>query len=150
MSTQPELVFEPFPSDELRRFIQDNVASYTMVLTGALDYQPVGYFLRQPRGEWIGGCLGYVWAEYLHVQWLWIAGASRGQGLGARLLQAAETMGRENGAFHATLDTFNPAAKEFYIRLGYEVFGVLEDYPRGFRKFFLRKQLAHPDAGSTS
>ncbi len=98
MLDEPELLFEPFPSDDLRRFIEDNVATFTMAMTGALDYQPVGYFLRQERGEWVGGCLGYVWANYLHVQWLWVAASLRGRGYGARMLRAAEAMAVENGA----------------------------------------------------
>jgi ribosomal protein S18 acetylase RimI-like enzyme len=145
MVDEPELLFEPFPSDDLRRFVEDNVATFTMAMTGALDYQPVGYFLRQERGEWVGGCLGYVWANYLHVQWLWVAASLRGRGQGTRLLQAAETMAVENGAARATLDTFNPAAKAFYLRQGYEVFGTLTDYPPGYSKFFLRKTLFGPD-----
>jgi ribosomal protein S18 acetylase RimI-like enzyme len=144
MPEQPELIFEPFPSDDLRRFIEDNVSTFTMAMTGAVDYQPMGYFLRQERGEWVGGCLGNVWAEYLHVQWLWVAPSLRGRGLGATLLRAAETMGQDNGAAHATLDTFSPVAKRFYLRQGYEVFGTLEDYPPGYSKFFLRKKLGRP------
>lgn len=141
MPEVPELVFEPFPADELRRFIEDNVTTFTMAMTGALDYQPMGYFLRQDRGEWVGGCLGHVWAEYLHVQWLWVSGALRGRGHGARLLRAAETMAMENGAAAATLDTFNPQAKAFYLGQGYEVFGTLENYPAGHTKYYLRKTL---------
>jgi ribosomal protein S18 acetylase RimI-like enzyme len=144
MANEPELLFEPFPSDDLRRFVEDNVATFTMAMTGALDYQPVGYFLRQERGEWVGGCIGYVWANYLHVQWLWVAGALRGRGLGSRLLRAAETMAAENGAARATLDTFNPTAKAFYLKKGYEVFGTLPDYPPGYTKFFLMKKLSPP------
>lgn len=145
MANDPELFFEPFPSDELRRFIEDNVSTFTMAMTDALEYQPIGFFLRQERGEWVGGCLGNVWACYLHVQWLWVAGSLRGRGLGSRLLRAAETMAIEQGAGNATLDTFNPAAKAFYERQGYEVFGTLPDYPPGFSKFFLRKRLSGPD-----
>ena len=146
---EPELLFEPFPSDDLRRFVEDNVATFTMAMTGALDYQPVGYFLRQERGEWVGGCLGYVWANYLHVQWLWVATSLRGRGFGKRLLRAAETMAVENGAARATLDTFNPAAKAFYLRQGYEVFGTLPDYPPGYSKFFLTKPLFGPGSVPT-
>jgi ribosomal protein S18 acetylase RimI-like enzyme len=145
MLGQPELIFEPFPSDDLRRFIEDNVSTFTMAMVSAVDYQPVGYFLRQDRGEWVGGCLGNVWAEYLHVQWLWVAPSLRGRGFGARMLRAAETMGQDNGAANATLDTFNPVAKEFYLRQGYEVFGTLPDYPPGWSKFFLRKKLVRRD-----
>jgi ribosomal protein S18 acetylase RimI-like enzyme len=141
MADEPELIFEPFPSDDLRRFIEDNVATFTMALTSALDFQPVGYFLRLERGEWVGGCLGSVWANYLHVQWLWVAASLRGRGYGTRLLRAAEIMAVENGAARSTLDTFNLSAKAFYLSQGYEVFGELKEYPPGFSKFFLRKTL---------
>ena len=125
----------------LRRFIEDNTTTFTMAMTSAMDYQPVGYFLRQERGEWVGGLLGHVWAEYLHVQWLWVAGSLRGRGYGARMLRAAEKMAIENGAWASTLDTFNPQAKKFYLSQGYEVFGTLDNYPVGFTKFYLRKTL---------
>jgi GNAT superfamily N-acetyltransferase len=144
MPVEPELLFEPFPSDDLRQFIEDQVANFTMVLTGTPDYQPVGFFLRHDRGEWLGGCMGYVWASYLHVQWLWVAPGLRGFGQGKRLLDAAEEMAWDHGALAATLDTFNPAAKAFYLHLGYEVFGALDNYPPGFKKFFLRKTLTAP------
>ena len=141
MADDPLLIFEPFPSDDLRQFIEDHVANYTMVMTRTPEYQPLGYFLRHPRGEWVGGCLGQIWASYLHVQWLWVAAGLRGRGLGARLLRAAETTALDHHAWASTLETFNPEAKVFYQRQGYEVFGTLEHYPRGFSKFFLRKTL---------
>src|ERR1051326_1203965 len=47
MHDEPELLFEPFPSDDLRKFVEDNVATFTMAMTGALEYQPVGFFLRE-------------------------------------------------------------------------------------------------------
>jgi ribosomal protein S18 acetylase RimI-like enzyme len=147
MPEQPELLFEPFPTEELTKFIQDNVATYTMAMTDALDFQPINYFLRQPRGEWVGGCMGYVWACYLHVQWLWVAPSLRGRGHGTRLLRAAETAGVDNGALRVMLDTFNPRAKEFYIAQGYEIFGTLPEYPPGFSKFYLTKSLVSANAG---
>ena len=141
MADKPLLIFEPFPSSDLRDFVEDHVVTYSMALTGAVDYQPVGYFLRQDRGEWVGGCLGYVWGSYLHVQWLWVAATWRGQGQGARLLTAAETMAQDHGATASTLETLNPSAKSFYLRSGYEVFATLENYANTSSKFFLRKTL---------
>ena len=139
----PLLIFEPFPSDDLRQFVEDQVANFTMVLTRTPDYQPVGYFLRQERGEWVGGCLGYVWGNYLHVQWLWVAPPFQGMGQGKRLLDAAETMAMDYGALNATLETLNPSAKSFYQRRGYEVFATLDRYANDYPKYFLRKPLRH-------
>jgi ribosomal protein S18 acetylase RimI-like enzyme len=145
MDDEPMLVFEPFPSSELRDFVEDHVANFAMALTGAIEYQPMGYFLRQDRGEWVGGCLGYIWGNYLHVQWLWVAAPWRGYGQGVRLLNAAETMAMDHGATGSTLETLNPAAKTFYLRRGYEVFATVENYANEYSKFFLKKPLRQPN-----
>jgi hypothetical protein len=42
----------------------------------------------------------------------------------------------------AILDTYSFQAPGFYQRLGYEVFGVIHGYPRGYQKWFLKKRLA--------
>jgi ribosomal protein S18 acetylase RimI-like enzyme len=45
------------------------------------------------------------------------------------------------------VDTFKFQAPGFYQKLGYEVFGVLPDYPRGRRCFFLHKRFRQSFAG---
>jgi hypothetical protein len=37
------------------------------------------------------------------------------------------------------LDTFDFQAKDFYVKHGYEVFGVLEDCPEGHVRYFMKK-----------
>jgi GNAT superfamily N-acetyltransferase len=136
-----QLVFEPLPDDELVRFLEDNIVNYNFARTGISDWFPVGFFLRSERGEWLGGCTGYIWGGWLHIRFLWIAGALRGQRHGTRLMDAAEEYGRERGAFSSTLETHSFQARDFYLKRGYTVFGTLEDYPPGHTKYFLRKRL---------
>ena len=59
-------------------------------------------------------------------------------------LRAAEQFALEHGCPGSYLDTFEFQALPFYERHGYTVFGVLEDYPPGSRRFYLRKVLAPP------
>jgi hypothetical protein len=40
------------------------------------------------------------------------------------------------------LDTFSFQARGFYEKLGYCVFGTLDDYPPGHSRFYLTKRLA--------
>jgi hypothetical protein len=42
------------------------------------------------------------------------------------------------------LDSFSFQAPGFYRRLGYAEFGVVEDYPPGHTRHFLKKRLAAP------
>ena len=57
------------------------------------------------------------------------------------MIEAAEREGRARGCRLATLETHSFQAPEFYRKLGWEVFGVLDDYPAGHRKYYLKKSL---------
>ena len=72
---------------------------------------------------------------------LWIDEPVRGQDWGTRLMDQAEAYARERGCHSVTLDTHSFQARPFYEGRGYEVFGTLDDYPKGHKKFFLRKKL---------
>ncbi len=56
-------------------------------------------------------------------------------------LTAIESEAIRHGCRNSYLDTFDYQAKPFYQRMGYEVFGTLEDYPIGHSRFYLRKRL---------
>ncbi len=56
-----------------------------------------------------------------------------------------EREAQNKGAILVHLDTFDFQAKDFYLRHGYEVFGVLENPPTGFykqhKRYYLKKNL---------
>ncbi|WP_232819440.1 N-acetyltransferase [Exiguobacterium sp. TNDT2] len=72
---------------------------------------------------------------------LWVASEHAGTGLGSRLLEEGERLARELGATRVKLTTFSFQAKTFYERFGYEVAGVLHDYPPGSDYYMMTKQL---------
>lgn len=137
----PELVYDPLPSDTLSQFITDNLVMVATAKTGVEDWTPANFFLRNARGEWVGGLLGMIWGGWLHVKILWIAAPYRGKGHGSRLLAAAEALAIERGAVAATLDTHTFQAPDFYPKFGYREFGRLQDYPAGHAKIFFVKTL---------
>jgi GNAT superfamily N-acetyltransferase len=137
-----QLVFEPLPGEALTRFVSDNVINLNFARTGVTDWHPIGYFLKNARGEFLGGLTGYVWGGWMHVNLLWVTEGLRGEGHGTRLMDAAEAFAVEHGCIGATLETHSFQAPGFYAKRGYEVFGTLGDYPPGHTKLFLRKRLA--------
>jgi ribosomal protein S18 acetylase RimI-like enzyme len=137
----PEIVFDPLPGESLSRLVSENVISANIARTGVSDWHPVGFFLKSPRGEWLGGLTGYIWGGWLHVNFLWVSEALRGQRHGTRLMDAAEAMARERGAVGATLETFTSQAPGFYQKRGYSILGRIDDYPPGHAKLFLSKRL---------
>ncbi len=89
----------------------------------------------------VGGIIGETHWNWLFINLMWIKDELRGRGYGNLLLLAAEEEGRKRGATNAYLDTFSFQAPEFYKRHGYHVFGVLENFPPGHKRFYLTKSL---------
>jgi GNAT superfamily N-acetyltransferase len=104
--------------------------------------------LRDAAGAVEGGLVGISYYDWLIVQMLFVPEARRGQGLGARLMLAAEAEAVRRGCHGLWLDTGSPAARGFYERIGYGVFATLHDYPRGFPKWWLVRQA--PRQGDTA
>ena len=90
--------------------------------------------------------IGHTFASWLYVELLWLPEELRGSGLGVRVLAEAEAEAARRDCIGSHLDTFSFQAPGFYRRLGYEVFGVIDDYPPGHRRLFLRKRFGSPEA----
>lgn len=108
--------------------------------TAPQDARRFGLALRDADGRLRAGVAGLVTWGWLFIEAAWVDDALRGQGVGRGLMRRAEAHARALGCHDAWLDTFQ--AEGFYRALGYECFGVLEDYPAGQSRAFLRKRLA--------
>lgn len=122
--------------------IRSGLSSYNRSRIPEKQYVPLVFTLFDPKGEFAGGLTGYTAYGWLFVDDLWIAEAARGKGQGRGLLLAAEAEARKRGCRNAWLDTFSFQARDFYERLGYSIFGELEDFPPGHRRYFMRKSLS--------
>lgn len=138
---QVRIDFDPHGSEKEARFIEDSINLHNVAATGRADYLPLKFLLRAAGGALLGGVTGYLWGGWLHVQFLWVVPAARGAGHATRLMDAAEAYALEQGCAHATLETFSFQARPFHERRGYQVVGVVEGYPPGHAKYFLRKAL---------
>jgi GNAT superfamily N-acetyltransferase len=130
---------EPSPDD--LQLLNDQINEHNMMRTGRRDYRPVSVFLRDERGSLVAGLHGFTWAGWLEIKLVWVREDQRGQGLGRRMLAAAEAEARERGCRHVWLDSYTFQAPEFYRHFGYEVFGSLADYPPPHDRVFLTKTL---------
>ena len=103
--------------------------------------QPVWLSARDAQGELVGGLRGFVFLQWLTVELLFVDEAARHQGVGRKLLATAEQKARELGAHSVTLSTFEWQAAGFYIKQGYEKFGHIDNYIKGFQLVYLKKAL---------
>jgi ribosomal protein S18 acetylase RimI-like enzyme len=117
------------------------IRSYNERHAGPDGHRRLCFFLHAPNDTVVGGLIGSTYFNWFYIDLLWIAEELRGCGHGCRLLTLAEGEARKRGAKGACLDTFSFQAPDFYRKNGYEVFGVLQDFPEGHQRYFFRKQL---------
>lgn len=65
----------------------------------------------------------------------------RGTGYGTQLIFSIEAEALRNGCKNVYLNSFSFQGVGFYKKLGYRVFGELEDFPEGHSVCCLRKSL---------
>ncbi|HEX8696638.1 MAG TPA: GNAT family N-acetyltransferase [Longimicrobium sp.] len=135
------LTIENDAREEDVRFVYDQLVAFNRAHAPDPGWDHLRLFVRDEAGRIQGGLLGEIYFGWLYVSILWIAEAHRGAGWGRRLLARAEAEAAARGCRHVWLDTFSFQAPDYYPRLGYEVFGALEDYPPGQTRYFLRKRL---------
>lgn len=82
----------------------------------------------------------YFW-HIVYVSILFVDKAYRHHNLGSYLLKKVESEAKAMGAKLVHLDTFDFQAKDFYLKHGYEIFGVLDDCPEGRKRYYLKKVL---------
>jgi GNAT superfamily N-acetyltransferase len=137
----PRLVVEAGEASEARAAILAGLRAFNRRHTEPPDFRPLVLTARAADDAIVGGLAGETGWHWLFVDLLWVDDAHRGRGLGSGLLRRAEQEARARGARHVYLDTFGFQARPFYERHGYTLFGVLDDYPPGSRRYFLRKDL---------
>lgn len=82
----------------------------------------------------------YNW-KMLFINVLWVDGKYRHHGYGSALMKRVEEEAKKMGSTLAHVDTFDFQAKDFYIKNGYEIFGILKDCPPGHERYYLKKAL---------
>ncbi|MEO0030371.1 MAG: hypothetical protein RIS94_129 [Pseudomonadota bacterium] len=129
------------PSVDDRDAVLAPLRTYNISRAGDPEIRPVAVLLTDDHGAHVGGLWGRCAYDWLFVELLAVPEAHRGENYGTALMEQAEEIARANGCIGIWLDTYEFQARGFYEKLGFEVFGTLEDHPVGHRRFFLRKGL---------
>jgi ribosomal protein S18 acetylase RimI-like enzyme len=135
------LQVEDRPDEEDIRFLRQTLVKYNLAHSSIGDTQELAVFVRSEENRIVAGVSGHTWGECLEIQYLWVHADLRGQGYGRRLLLEIERQAAARGCRQAILDTYSFQAPGFYRELGYEVWGEIDGFPNGYRKFFLKKRL---------
>jgi GNAT superfamily N-acetyltransferase len=131
---------EPSAADE--SVIRDGLSAYNFEKAGYRDQRPLAILVSDPEsGDIVGGLLGGTSFGLLRIDRFFLPESLRKQGLGTRIINAAEEEGRLRGCTRALLTTLSFQAPGFYKRQGWEVLAELEGIPPAPSRFLMTKKL---------
>jgi GNAT superfamily N-acetyltransferase len=129
---------------EEREFLWDSIIEYNKS-TGPMlahpPYEPFSIIIKDESNNIMAGILTKIYLKCVFVELLWVSDKHRKGGFGSKLLSSVEKAAKKKRCSFIHLDTFSFQAIDFYLKYGYEVFGVIEDYPDEIKRYFLKKYL---------
>jgi len=88
----------------------------------------------------IGVGMGESKYDWLILQYLWVDEKYRKQRVGTNIIKKLETLAIERNLSGIHLDTFEFQARKFYEKNGFSVFGEINDHPKGYKRYFMKKE----------
>jgi GNAT superfamily N-acetyltransferase len=136
-----QISFEADARAEDIEILIDGLKSFNHTKIADRHREQLTFFLRDAAGSIVGGVHGNSGWGWLYINILWVSETVRGSGYGTLLMRAAEREAARRDCRNIYLDTFSFQAVDFYLKLGYQIFGELQDFPPGHRRVFFRKTL---------
>jgi GNAT superfamily N-acetyltransferase len=122
-------------------FLQEKLNRFNRHFAPPDHHQALVLLARNKKGVIVGGLAGVTYWGWLHIDILWVKESLRHKGIGQRLLQAAEEEAVQRGCHYSHLETHTFQALGFYEKHDYQVYGGLPDFPDGYTKYFLNKNM---------
>jgi GNAT superfamily N-acetyltransferase len=142
-AAETPLVVTDAPAAEAEALIRDGLSAYNSEKAGYRDQRSLAVLVSDPAtGEIVGGLYGNTSYGLLRIDRFFLPETLRKQGLGTRVLRAAEEEGRRRGCSRALLSTLSFQAPGFYERQGWQVLARVDCDPPGHTRFMMTKRLA--------
>ena len=121
--------------------------AYNKVQSGGSSPKYLVITVRDEAQAIVGGLVGLIYLNWLHIAALWMQEELRGQGYGNSLLSMAEAEANKAACTGVCLETLSFQAPAFYEKRGYEIFAELPNFAGG-KKYYLSKFLGSNQAVS--
>lgn len=144
-----EYIFDHQVNEQREDFVTEQLVSFNLAHTTAQTVEPheplpLHLYALDATGAIRGGLVGRTHAipQWLEISIIWVDEQVRRQGLGQKLMEEAEREAYLQGCRYARLATSNFQAPGFYERLGYSLYGKLENCPPGETVYYYWKELS--------
>lgn len=135
-----ELIVVEKIEDRIWDLIGRGLHNYNVSKTKPSDAKHICVIAKTDEKE-VGGLIGEIQWNWFSINLMFLLEEYRGNGYGEKVLKEAEKIAKQNGAQYSYLDTFSFQSLGFYTKNGYEVFGELDNFPEGCKRYYLKKSL---------
>ena len=129
------------PENQDFEVLKQGLTDYNESFTGSVLREKVSSFVKSESGLVVGGIVGEINWNWMHIQGLWVDETIRNSGWGSKLIEEFEAYALSKGIANIRLETTTFQALDFYLNLGYSIFGELPDMPSGHTSYFLQKKI---------
>lgn len=141
LDNQHHITLSDVHSHEDEAAVHEGLSAFNRAIVGDEHYQPLNLYIRDENGAIKGGLLGVTYWGWCYVSIVWIHEDLRGNGYGRRLLQIAQEEATRRGCRGMHLDTMSFQALPFYEKLGFTVYGQIDDFIARHTRYYLQKRL---------
>lgn len=128
-------------NQSLANRLDREIYTFNVEATGLDDGRMLSVKARDVDGSLAAGLSGWTWGQCMYVDLLWVRADRRGEGLGSRMIDAAEQEAVARGCLMVSLSSHSFQAPGFYLARGYVEVGRTDGYPVGHSQVHLVKQL---------
>jgi len=128
-------------NDEERYFLFERLTEFNLPYLGKNQERKVVLGVDDEAERRIAGLAATITYDTMYVERLWVDEKVRSSGIGRKLMLQAERIAKHSGCRMIHLFTYDFQAPDFYERLGFEQWGVLEGFPNGHCQLHYRKLL---------
>lgn len=121
--------------------IGDLIRSYNRSKREAAESEPLNLYVEDDSGELMAGLVAETFGNWLEIEYLFVKEDLRGQGIGSKLLQQAESEAKKRNCRYAFVNTYQFQAPAFYQKQGYKEVFRLKDYPYDGQRHYYQKDL---------
>ena len=121
--------------------IRDLIRSYNRSKREAAESEPLNLYIEDDSGELMAGLVAETFGNWLEIEYLFVKEDLRGQGIGSKLLQQAESEAKKRNCRSVFVNTYQFQAPAFYQKNGYKEVFTLRDYPYDGQRHYYQKDL---------
>jgi len=135
------IIFDEKGDAEITKELTANLKAFNEKVIGPYQRYPFNIYVKSSENQIVAGVSGNTLCDLCCVTIFWVDEGHRRKGIGAKLQQALENHARKQGCKSIQLDTAQFQAKDFYLKVGYEVVATLPNGFMGYDQYIMRKVL---------